>query len=446
MRADVSIDLHGVSHYFGRFCKPKDQILVGLEAELLGVGANTGKAIPYEGSLGVEGILEELVRRYQWIPILEEGRVIALEKEGAEIHLEPGGQLELSGSPRRSLRENLTEVQDFYQELKEVSAAKGIAWLELGMHPLSSLSEIPWVPKKRYQILNRFLKARGSLSHRMMKQTATLQANLDYANLEEAMKMLRTALGLAPVMVGLFANSPLSEGKNEGWLSLRAQSWLDTDPARCGLIPSLLVDEPRLEDYIQYLLKIPMIFLVREGRWLDCPALPFEDFLKNGYLGYSSTEADWKLFLTSIFTEARLNPFLEVRSSDRNSLPVGMGMVALWKGILLDREARDAAWQLARDWTWSERQAFLRDAARLSFKAAIGEVTLKELAREIISYAKEALKRRWDLGWAAEDESIFLGPVEELIERGVSPAEKLLSLWEGPWNHDPQKLIEYFRI
>jgi glutamate--cysteine ligase len=280
----------------------------------------------------------------------------------------------------------------------------------------------------------------------MMKQTATLQANLDYIHSQDAMEKLRTAMGIAPVMIGLFANSPLLEGRFTGTLSLRAEAWRYTDPGRCGLIREVFEDPPCIESFLEYLLRIPMIFIVRNEKWIPVCGQTFGNFLDHGYLDFKPTVADWELFLTSIFTEARLNPFVELRSSDRNALDLSFGMLAFWKGLLLDSEARSAVWDLVRDWKFEERTQFCAAAAYRALRARLKTHTIKDLGIELMNYAQGGLKKRWTQGLAHEDESNYLEPVKQLLAEGLSPAEKLVNLWEGSWNRDPKKLIEYSRI
>jgi glutamate--cysteine ligase len=208
----------------------------------------------------------------------------------------------------------------------------------------------------------------------------------------------------------------------------------------------VLIDEPHVEHYIQYLLKVPVIFIVRDKKWIAMDGRTFEKFLEQGYLGFKPIEADWKLFLSSIFTEARLNPFVELRSSDRNSLSLSFGMLALWKGILLDDDAREAAWRLLRDWTFEERVQFCVAAACRALKARLRDYTLKDLALELIHYAEQALKKRWRQKLSQEDESAYLEPVKQLLDEEMSSAEKLLLFWNGSWNRDPKKLVEYCGI
>lgn len=442
----MAIDREWLSWYFRSFYKDEKDLLVGLESELLGVHDKTGEAIPYQGEYGVEGVLKGLIQSFRWEPVEEAGKIIALKRDRAEIHLEPGGQLELSGTPFHGLRENLKEIQNHYEELRSVSQGRGIAWLELGMQPFSTLERISWVPKARYHLMRDLLSRKGKLAHRMMKQTATLQANLDYTGEADAMKKLRTAMALAPVMVALFANSPLSEGKFSGAMSLRAQAWQKTDPDRCGIIKEMMIDEPAFENYFQYLLKVPLLFLIREGEWLNLPPLSFGEFLEKGYLDFSPAEEDWELFLTSVFTESRLNPFVEVRSADRNRLTLSFAMLALWKGLLFDAQACEAAWRLVRNYTFEERVRALEEAARDGLQSRWGNHAMRDLALELTRYAESALKRLWVQKILSEDESVYLQPLYELLKEGKSPAEKILALWGGPWNYRPQELVAYCRI
>ncbi len=449
MKTDAStlrIDQTWISHYFEQFYKEPKDFLMGLEAELIGVYEKTGEAVPYAGGNGIEGILQDLIQFFHWEPIEEAGKIIALKRDTSEIHLEPGGQLELSGTPFSKLKDNLKEIQNYYEELKNVSQGKGIAWVELGSQPFSSLSSISWVPKTRYQIMRDYFSKKGGLGHSMMKQTATLQANLDYSCEEDAMKKLRTAMVLAPVMIGLFANSPILDGHFKNAMSTRAIAWQNTDSDRCGLISEILVDEPRFQDYLKYLERVPVIFMLREGRWISLPSISFKRFLEGGYSHFLPEEIDWELFLTSIFTEARLNPFVEIRSADRNKLALSSGMLALWKGLLLNSQAREAVWSLLRSVSSENRQNALRDAAQKGFQGQYGPFKIQDLGEELLKLASNALKDLWEQDIVKEDERHYLGSIEELLKEGQSPAEKILKSWQGSWNQNPQDLITYAKI
>lgn len=433
--------------YLRPYQKPENEFLVGIEAEFVGVDASSGSAIPYEGSGGVESVLIGLSRNFGWEILREQDRVTGLRKGTAEVHLEPGGQIELSGTPSRNIRGNMQELSEFCAELREISRPERVAWLELGTQPFSRLEEIPWVPKERYRILRRYLAGRGVSSHRMMKQTATLQANLDFSDTQDAMLMMRTAMGIAPIMAGVFANSPLLDGKSSGYASTRSHIWMHTDPVRCGLIEVLLVDRPSLEDYVRFLLEMPVIFVQRGPDWLDAGGVVLGDYLRGGISGIVPQPEDWDLFLSTVFTDARLNPFVELRTCDRNSMDLSGAMLALWKGLLFDPDARDRAWALVRDWTYRERRAYYDIAARDGFKAVLGASTVRELGLELVALAQGGLQRRHREGCADQDESVHLETLTALLtENRRSPGEELLELWEGPWHENPLRLIEHTRI
>ena len=446
-KADNHLLLPDLAQYFRRFFKSEKKLLIGIEAELLGVVSNDGRPVVYEGPSGIGDVLNDLTDHYGWNPVQEAGHTIALKKGNDEIHLEPGGQLEFSCQPYRTLQESFEALQRLYSNLKSVSERKNISWLELGLRPFGKAEDIPWVPKFRYQIMRNFLQERGKLAHRMMKETCTLQANLDYSSEKDAMRKMRTAMAIAPLMTGLFANSPLLEGKVQNALSLRAQAWLETDPARCGLIPEILRDDPSFEDYVQYLLKIPMIFIMKDGKWLDAKGITFAHFLQYGHKNYHATEEDWRLFLTTVFTDVRLNPFVELRFADRNRLDLNIGMVTFWKGLLYDSQACDDAWSLLRDWTFQERLELSRAAPVLGPKAAVRGKTVLEWGTELLNYAERGLKNLFACGRIDEDETKYLEPVKILLlEEKKCPAQKLIHLWTRVWHEDPKKLIEYCAI
>jgi glutamate--cysteine ligase len=446
-RADSPLLRSDLAQYFRRFFKSEKKLLIGIEAELLGVMTRDGTAVTYGGPGGIEGVFSDLTKHFAWEPVQEAGLTIALKKGKDEIHLEPGGQLEFSCRPYGTLRESFEALQRLYSDLKSVSERKNISWLELGLRPFGKSEDIPWVPKFRYQLMKNFLQSRGKLAHRMMKETCTLQANLDYSSEKDAMRKMRTAMAVAPLMTGLFANSPFLEGKVQNALSLRAEAWLKTDPARCGLIPEILRDDPSFEDYVEHLLKIPMIFFRREEEWIDAEGITFDHFMQYGHKNYHATEDDWKLFLTTVFTDVRLNPFVELRFADRNRLDLNIGMAVFWKGLLYDSETCDQAWDLLKDWTLQERLELSRTVPVLGPGAPVRGKSVLEWGTELLNYAEQGLKRLSACGRLDEDETRYLEPVKVLLlEEKKCPAQRLIHFWTHEWHENPQKLIEYSAI
>src|SRR5579885_3581857 len=263
--------------------KPRERWMIGAEYEKVAVDRATGRAAPFSGARGIEALLRGLAERFGWTPATEDGRTVALAREGASITLEPGAQLELSGAQFRTLHEAERELATHVREILSVGDELGLAFLGLGMQPISRVEEIEWVPKRRYAIMAPYMTRVGRLGHRMMKQTATVQANIDYADERDAMRKLRVGMGIAPLVNAIFANSPVSDGELNGFRSFRGHVWMDTDPARCGLLPFVFRDGAGFAEYVEWALDVPVYFLLRDGRYVtDVTGTPFRRLLASG--------------------------------------------------------------------------------------------------------------------------------------------------------------------
>lgn len=409
---------------------------IGIEYERLSLSRATGRAVPYAAAPGapsVEAFLESMVAERAWRPEREAGRIIALERAGTRVTLEPGAQVELSGRVHESLETARDELGGFVQEADEVAASHGIAFVGLGYHPFSDFADIVCVPKSRYKIMAPYLAGRGHLAHGMMKATAGCQINLDYSSEADAMEKLRVAMGLSSVVTALCANSPLALGQANGFASKRSHIWLHTDPDRCGLLSFALDEGSRYVDYVAYALDVPMMFVVRAGRWLNMTGRTFRSYLDGDNGGLTPTMSDWNLHLTTLFPEVRLKAYVEVRGSDSAGPDIILAQAALWKGLLYDASARRRAWELVKEIPFEERLAFHRDAGRDGLAARLRGTSAVELAQEIISLAERGL------GTA---ESRHVGPLREaaFVDR-AAPAERLLARWTTEWQHDPRRLV-----
>ncbi|MEW6443007.1 MAG: glutamate-cysteine ligase family protein [bacterium] len=437
-----------LARFFMDACKPREQWRIGCEFEKLGIDLASGRAVPFSGPRGVERILADLAERFGWEPKREGSRLLSLERDSSKITLEPGSQLELSSAPRETVHELAAELRGHIEELIAVSERPGIAWLGLGIQPLSSWEEIELLPKARYDIMNRHLARCGSLSRSMMRETASTQVNLDYENEADAVEKFRLAMALTPLLTALFANSAISRGASNGFLSRRAHIWQDTDPHRSGFIERLFHADAAFGDYVAYALDVPMLFIVREDRWVDVgEAVTFRQFLESGFGNERATRADWILHLSTIFTEARLEPYVELRSADCPPPFLAMAFPALAKGIFYDDEARRAAWEMVQPWSAAERQRLYRDVTVHGPRAEIRGSRLQRHIRDLVSIAAQGLRRQARLDAAGRDESVYLAPLEDLLDRGWEcPARQLLDDWAGPWKGDVRKLIESSRF
>ncbi len=430
--------------YFTAGIKEPPRWGVGLEYERLGLDRKTGRAAPYSGPRGVEAVLRSLADRFGWKADFEGERIIGLERGDSHVTLEPGGQLELSGRVHPDVGRLRRELTSFLREAAAVSGPLDIAWVPLGLQPLTPVEAIEWVPKGRYGIMGPFLGARGKLAHHMMKGTAGVQINFDYGSEADAMEKLRVALAVSAIATAASANSPLYEGRESGYLSRRAHIWTDTDPARCGLPEFAFRESLAFADYVEYALGVPTLFIRRNDRWVDMEGMPFRGFLTGGWRGLTATEADWAMHLTTIFTEVRLKTYVEVRGLDSVTPDLVLAFVAFWKGLLYDERARRAAWALVASCTFDERTTFFSDVARLGPAARLGERSARDLARELVAIARDGLMRicgGTNLPPCAAGEAGLLGPLEESLDGpGGCPAARLLDAWRGGGGADPGAL------
>lgn len=426
--------------------KPKEQWLIGTEHEKFGFLRDGLAPVPYEGTSSVRGLLEGLRDTFGWEGIYEGEHIIGLKQNGASVSLEPGGQFELSGAPLEHIHQTCNEVGQHLREVREIADPLGIAFLGLGVSPIWSLEETPMMPKGRYKIMKNYMPKVGRLGREMMFRSCTVQVNLDFASEADMVKKMRVALALQPVGTALFANSPFIEGRTNGFLSYRSHIWTDTDPDRTGMLPFMFEEGAGFESYVDYALDVPMYFARRGGVYVDCAGHSFRDFMAGKLAtlpGELPTLADWEDHLSTIFPEVRLKRFLEMRGSDSGPWDSLCAMPAFWVGLLYDEVALDAAWELVKNWTSAQREAMRRSAPALGLKAAApGGRLLQDLAKDVLKIAHHGLKRRAKLGQAGDDETGFLHDLHEIVETGLTPADRLLALYHGEWNKDLTRVFE----
>jgi glutamate--cysteine ligase len=419
--------------------KAKDRWRIGTEHEKFVYALSDHHAPSYDEPSGIRALLGEL-EQYGWKPVTEGETVIALSGADGSVSLEPAGQFELSGAPLDNLHQTCAETGRHLEQVKAAGEKLGIGFLGLGMWPDKRRDELPIMPKGRYDIMRRHMPRVGSLGLDMMLRTCTIQVNLDYASEADMAQKFRVGLALQPLATALFANSPFTEGKPNGYLSYRSHIWSDTDPARTGMLPFVFEDGFGYERYAEYMLDVPMYFVYREGRYIDAAGLSFRDFLR-GELpvlpGEKPTLDDWADHLSTAFPEVRLKTFLEMRGADGGPWSKICALPALWVGLLYDQGALDAAWDVVKGWSIEERQA-LRDAVpKLGLDAPLaGGGRLRDIAGEVLDIAGSGLAARARMNGAGDDESGFLEPLREVVRTGKTPAEVLLERYGGAWGGD----------
>jgi glutamate--cysteine ligase len=370
---------------------------------------------------------------------------LADPRAGGAISLEPGGQFELSGAPLASIHETCSELNTHLAQLRTVAEPLGVGFLGLGMSPKWSRAETPVMPKGRYKIMSSYMPKVGKLGLDMMFRTCTVQVNLDFSSEADMVQKLRVSLALQPIATALFANSPFTEGRPNGFLTFRSEIWRDTDNARSGMLPFAFEDGMGFERYVDYALDVPMYFIKRGDAYIDVAGSSFRDLLTGRHPavpGETATLADWINHLSTIFPEVRLKRYLEMRGADAGPWAKLCALPALWVGLLYDRQSLDAAWQLAKDWTAEERQTLRDEVPRLGLKATIGGRTVQDIARDLLALSRAGLVRRRQLDSQGRDETRFLAPLEEVVATGRTPADDLLSRYHGAWQGSVEPVFE----
>jgi glutamate--cysteine ligase len=434
--------------YLESGCKPPEQWRLGTEHEKFGYTVADLKPLPYENGPGIRAILEGLAEQFDWRPVREQGNTIALiEDSGASVTLEPGGQLELSGALLDNLHQTCTEVNTHLRQVKAVAEPLGAAFLGMGFQPKWRREDIHWMPKGRYQIMRDYMPRVGSLGLDMMTRTCTVQVNLDFSSEADMVRKFQASLALQPIATAMFANSPFVEGQPCGYLSFRSHVWEDTDPDRTGMLPWVFEDSMGFERYVDYMLDVPMYFVYREGKYINAAGQSFREFLAGrlpALPGQRPTVSDWEDHLTTAFPEVRLKKFLEMRGADGGPWGELCALPALWAGLLYDASALDAAWDLARHWTMEERLRLRTEAPLLGLRAEVGGRTVREIAREVLEIAHQGLKARNRLNGAGDNETGFLGPLQETVDSGLTPADRKLALFKGRWNGSVDPVFSEF--
>jgi glutamate--cysteine ligase len=420
-------------------------LLVGLEHEKIGVALDPDRGVrplPYEDQPGRPQIRELLagLTRTGWMPVKEQDHVIALRRDGASVTLEPGGQFELSGRPHVSEMDGVRELDDHLRELLPLCEQSGAAFIGCGFRPFGTWDDVPWMPKGRYRVMRAYLPTRGRYGVEMMKRTATVQANLDYTDEEDAIEKLRLGLALGPLVTALYAASPLVDGKPSRWRSYRAFCWLDTDNDRCGFLPFMFEEGAGFRAYAEWALDVPMFFVYRHGAYTPAEGMSFRRFMAEGFRGERATLADWELHLSTLFPDARLKQYIELRTADAGPLDMVRALGALWRGLFYSEPSRRGAWALVKDLSLDERDQLRRDVTTQAMHAQVRGRPVAPLIEEMVSLAASGLR---SLG--SPEGAALLDPLLERARSRICPADDILAAYEE-LRGDPAALTERLRI
>jgi glutamate--cysteine ligase len=430
-----------LAEYLEAGCKTPEDWRIGTEHEKFGYCRDTLKPLPYDGERSVRAVLEGLQHRFDWSPIFEGENIIGLEKDGANVSLEPGGQLELSGAPLETIHQTCDEVNEHLRQVREVADRIGVGFIGLGAAPIWRHEDMPMMPKGRYRLMTDYMGRVGTLGKTMMYRTCTVQVNLDFASEADMVKKLRVALALQPVATALFANSPFIDGAPNGHKSWRSRVWRDLDADRTGMLPFVFEDGFGFQRWVDYALDVPMYFVYRDGRYIDALGQSFRDFMKGelpALPGEVPTLSDWADHLTTLFPEARIKKFIEMRGADGGPWRRLCALPAFWVGLMYDQGSLDAAWDLVKDWDAETRDALRVEASVHALDARVGRIDMHDLAREVLAIAEAGLAARARTGadGLIPDETHFLSALKDSVETGKVPADELLDHYRTDWDGD----------
>jgi glutamate--cysteine ligase len=433
--------------YLEAGCKPRQDWRIGTEHEKFGYCEDTHLPLPYDGPRSIKAVLEGLRDAFGWEAVNEGDNIVGLVKDGANVSLEPGGQLELSGAPLETIHETCDEVNEHLRQVQTVADKIGAKFIGLGAAPEWTHEQMPLMPKGRYKLMDAYMGKVGTHGTQMMRRTCTVQVNLDFSSEADMVQKMRVAVALQPVATALFANSPFFEGKVNGHKSWRSRVWRGLDNARTGMIPFIFDEGFGFEAWAEWVLDVPMYFVYRDGEYIDALGQSFRDFLKGelpALPGETPTLSDWADHLTTVFPEARVKKFIEMRGADGGPWRRLCALPAFWVGLTYDQSALDAAWDLAKGWDAETRQALLVASSEQGLHAEVGGLKMHDLAREVVDIAEAGLKARArpGAGGLVPDETHFLNALKESIASGEAPADELLGQYHGAWGGDLSKIYE----
>ncbi len=438
---DITIEHHSqLAEFLANGSKPKASWRIGTEHEKFVYDKKSFLPLPYDGPCSIKAILKELQLVYDWIPILENQNLIGLEKNGANVSLEPGGQLELSGAILETIHATCNEASEHLSQVRTIAEKLGAGFIGLGAAPTWTEEMMPKMPKGRYALMTEYMKKKGKFGTQMMYRTCTIQVNLDFSSEKDMVKKFRTSLALQPIATALFANSPFFDGELTGYKSWRSRIWQDLDPDRTGMLPFVFEPGMGFERYVDYALSVPMYFVHRKGQYINALGQSFRDFM-GGNLpalpGELPKLSDWADHLTTIFPEVRLKQFLEMRGADGGSWNKICALPAFWVGLLYEENSLDAAWDICKNWTSEQRSELYLSASKYGLEGEIDGISLKKLAQEILKISSSGLKDRQKMSTnsPSRDETHFLDILHESAKTGLTQGDELASFY-----HPKQKI------
>jgi len=432
-----------LSEIFYRGCKSEEKFKIGFEFEKLAVNSSNFQAVPYFGEKSISEFLQRFKLYDKTEELYSDGNLLGLRGMSKIISLEPGCQTEISTNPYKKISDIAAEIQEHNFKTAIIGEEFGIKWIGYGIQPISTYEDIKIIPKKRYEIMTEYLPKRGSKALVMMRETAGMQTSIDYSSEEDAMLKLKVALAISPILTAMFSNSPIRVGKDTGYKSFRASSWLKTDENRCGLISKKIFEEGfGFADYTDYLLDVPMFCIERNDETHKATHLTFRKFIKNGLDGYLADSHDWELHVTTVFPEARLKNFIEVRNCDSQKSNMILAFPTLIKGIFYDKSALNQVWDLVNKLKWAQIQTLRTEVPKLGMKTVVNKIKISDLAKEILAISELSLLKSENTA----QEVRYLDKLKEYTKQGISPADVILQNWNGIWDKKVSKLVEFSEL
>ncbi|EJF89378.1 glutamate--cysteine ligase [Bartonella tamiae] len=435
-------------HYLAEGEKPETQWRIGTEHEKFPFLVDGYQPVPYDGEKSIYALLKGMQSRLGWEPIMDEDNLIGLSEPNGQgaISLEPGGQFELSGAPLQTVHQTCYEVQNHFSHLKHVAEPLKISFLGVGGSPKWRLNETPKMPKSRYAIMTNYMPKVGQYGLDMMYRTSTIQVNLDFASESDMRTKMQVAMKLQSLATALFASSPFTEAKPNGFISWRSQIWSDTDNQRSGILPFVFHENFGFADYANWALDVPMYFVVRNGHYHDCTHITFRQFmngaLKHDIAGIIPNLGDWVNHLSTLFPEVRLKRFLEMRGADGGSFDHICALPAFWVGLLYDKDTLAQIETMTKDWQYDEVQSMRQSVPRFGLNTKFRNMTLMDLAREVIPLAQTGLKNRQYTDAEGRDETQYLAPLEEFLNKGKTKSDLLLERYRTDWNQSIEPIFQ----
>ncbi|CAI3940830.1 Gamma-glutamylcysteine synthetase (Gsh2) (PDB:2GWD) [Commensalibacter communis] len=444
-----------LAEHLAEGCKPIHKWRIGTEHEKFGFILNKEDPrylLPpaYEPN-GIQSILTSMHQRHpEWKGVFDKENIIGFDTDRGAVSLEPAGQFELSGAPVSNLHEAKQEMEAHFQDVHQAADPLNIGFAPLGFHPFATREQMPWMPKERYKIMKAYMPKVGTLGLDMMTRTCTVQVNLDFSSEEDMARKMRVSLALQPLATALFANSPFYEGKPSGYQSTRAHIWTDTDNHRSGMPASFFETNFGFEQYVEWLLDVPMYFVIRDGKMIDVAGESFRDWL-NGkapkeFENEQVTMGDFKNHITTAFPDVRLKQYIEMRGADAGSPEMMLAMSAFWTGLLYDPETLIAAEDLVREYKWQDYIELRSQVTKSGLSVLLGKENLRHFAKRVLALSMQGLKKRNIQNPAGQDEQVYLNPLHEISNGGPTQAEYWLQRYATVWQGDVKHILDEAKI